>query len=99
MWCPPGRRVTAPADRFRPRDGRGRPPPAHRVRAPSGLNMITRETTNVIGTAAAAATSGAYRLPNPARSTSTQTPPVVMRKLAALVSGKSRNFRQVGRVR
>lgn len=36
----------------------------------SGRSMIVRETTNVIGMAAAAATSGAYRLLNPARSTS-----------------------------
>lgn len=61
--------------------------------------MIQRETTKVTGIAAAEASRGANRLPARSTSTITYTPAVVIAKLAAFVSGNSRNFRQVGRVR
>lgn len=61
--------------------------------------MIMRETTNVTGIAAPDASRGANRLPACRTSTITYTPAVVIRKLVALVSGNSRNFRRVGRVR
>lgn len=58
-----------------------------------------RETTNVIGIAATAAISGVYVLLRCGTSTSRWTPHVVTVRFAALVSGNSRNFRQVGLVR
>jgi hypothetical protein len=61
------------------------------------IEMNVRPTT-LAGTAAAAS-SGAIRSPTPHHSTSTKTPTEVTTKFVRLVSGKSRNFRQVGRVR
>jgi len=61
--------------------------------------MIMRETTKVTGIATTEASSGANRSPAWKTPTTTYTPAVVTRKLVAFVSGNSRNFRSVGRVR